>query len=140
LSGTLCSGIGGTSCSGTGGTITPESVAHFEPVYPGLSKEIYLSEIIRQKNEKKNIIISVYKNARNTYQEFKIEKEKLRDKVNENTIINYLESNEVEVFFKAFSMKDYFDKSILARYNITQKELSSTNWFRFKIKKIFQLD
>jgi hypothetical protein len=34
LSGTACSGLAGTLCSGTSGTITPESVAHFEPVYP----------------------------------------------------------------------------------------------------------
>jgi hypothetical protein len=34
IGGTTCSGIGGTTCSGTGGTITPESVAHFETVYP----------------------------------------------------------------------------------------------------------
>ncbi len=52
----------------------------------------YKQEIIQQKNNKKNHIISIFKNSRKNYQEFKVEHEKLLDKENENLIIDYLMS------------------------------------------------
>ncbi len=106
----------------------------------GFNKQEYIDEIIYQKNKNKNQIISIYKNSRNSYQEFRIEAEKLRDKHNENEIINYLESNEVEEFFKSFNMKDKFNKEILSKYQLSQIELSETNWFRKKINFLLKND
>ena len=101
------------------------------------NKEEYVKEITKQKNNRKNEIISIYKNSRKSYQEFQIDSDKLQDKANENEIIAYLESDELETFFKSFSMKDYFNKKIIEKYQLIQSELVKTNWFQQKINKIF---
>jgi len=104
----------------------------------GFSKSGYTKEIIKQKNERKNTIISVYKNSRKSYQEFKIEEEKLINKPYEHEIIDYLESNDIETFFKAFSMKDHFKKDTISKYQLKQTELADTNWFKRKITRMFE--
>jgi small GTP-binding protein len=103
-------------------------------------KELYKREIINQKNKNKYLIISIYKNSRKNYQEFKVEKEKLQNKEKEDEIINNLMSDEIEVFFKSYSIKDYFDKKVLEKYNLTPKELVSTFWFKNKILNILQIN
>jgi internalin A len=105
----------------------------------GLSIEDYKNAIIKQKNLKKNHIISIYRNSRNTYQEFKIEHENLRDKINESDIMDYLESDNFEIFLKAFSMKDHFDKVIISKYNLKQSELANTKWFKERLNEILGL-
>ena len=102
--------------------------------------EEYKKDIINQKNEQKNQIISVYKSARKSYQEFKIENEKLEDKGKENEIIDYLMSDEIEIFFKSYSMKDCYNKKMISKYNLKQKELANTNWFKSKVSIILQID
>lgn len=106
----------------------------------GFDKEFYLTELIKQKNEKKYQIISIFKNSRNSYQEFKIEHENLRDKANENKIIDYLNSDDIEIFFKAFSVKEYFNKYIITKYGLKEIELVNTKWFREKLRKILKFE
>lgn len=77
----------------------PDNISIF--LGDSFNKENYRNEIIRQKNEEKYLIISNFKNSRKTYQEFKIPQDKFEDKSNENLIIGYLESDDIEVFFKA---------------------------------------
>lgn len=112
----------------------PENVQELN--LSGFDKDLYINEIKNQKNQKKNQIISNFKNARKNYHEFKLEQEKLKDKLNEENIIDYLESEDLEVYFKAFSMKDYFNKSILEKYGLKESELANTNWFRDKITNL----
>jgi len=104
------------------------------------NKADYISEIIRQKNSKKDQIISIYKNARNGYQEFKIESENLKDKNRENDVIFYLNSDDIEVLLKAYSLKDNFNKDIINKYNLKAPELSNTAWFKLKMNKLFKFD
>ena len=104
------------------------------------NKNEYILEIIRQKNANKNHIISIYRNSRNSYQEFKIESEKLRIKAEEDFIIDYLQSDNIEIFFKAYSMKDYFKKEIISKYNLKPQELAKTRWFKNRLLKIFCLN
>ncbi len=78
-------------------------------------------------------IISIYKNARRTYAELKVDNEKYKNSREENSIIDYLESDEIEIFFKAFSMKDYFNKTIINKYNLKHIELVKTEWVKRKI-------
>jgi len=54
----------------------------------------------------------------------------------DDQIIEYLKSDNIEVFFKAFSMKDYFDKTILEKYNLSPINLASTNWFKSEFSRI----
>jgi hypothetical protein len=104
------------------------------------NKNEYISDIIKQKNEKKNHIISNYKLARKNYQEFKIESENIFDKHNEDKIIDYIESNDLEIFFKSFSMKDHYNKTIISKYMLKPSELAKTKWFKKKKKKIILIE
>lgn len=96
----------------------------------------YIKDLIEQKNKNKNIIISNYKQARKTYLELKIENDKILDKSRENDIIEYLNSDDIEIFFKAYSLKDHFDKSSISKFGIKPKELASTEWFKSRIQEI----
>jgi hypothetical protein len=51
-------------------------------------------------------------------------------------IANYLQSDVIEVFFKAFSMKDKFKKDMLMKYCLKDKELASNQWFKNSINAI----
>lgn len=102
------------------------------------NKGEYIKELIRQKDKNKNEIISNIKNARNTYQEFKIESEKLKIKKDEKLIFDYLESDDVEVFLKAYSLKDHFNKEMISKYNLRPSELIKTNWFKNKILGVIE--
>jgi hypothetical protein len=96
----------------------------------------YVFEIINQKNKNKDYILSVFRQARTSYLELKIDSEKILDKNNENDIISYLNSDDIEIFFKAYSVKDHFNKEILNKFGIKQKELAATEWFKRKITEI----
>lgn len=106
----------------------------------GFSKSDYEREIIKQKNNKKNHIISIFRNSRNSYQEFKIESERLRIKNDESHVIGYLESDDIEIFFKAYSMKDHFNKEVLSKYNLTKHELAKTKWIYSQFRNILCLE
>ncbi len=116
----------------------PDNIAELK--LNNFNKSNYISEIVKQKNSFKNLIISNYKSARNSYQEFKIESENIRSKKEENKIIEILESNEIEVFFKSFSIKEYFNKDIIYKYNLKPSELANTKWFKNKFSKILNLN
>ncbi len=113
----------------------PENVAELK--LDGFNKEKYQKEIIDQKNKKKNEIILNYTKNRDTYQEFKLPQENFRQKEQEKLIFEYLESDNVEVFFKAFSLKTHFSKASIASYNLRQVELAKTFWFKERMKAIF---
>jgi hypothetical protein len=116
----------------------PENL--FELNLTGFAIENYIQDVIDQKNQMKNQIISNYKNARKSYQEFKIEADKLCDNKRNEEIINYLESDDVEVFFKAYSMKDKFNKENLKKYALKEKDLVSTDWFKKKMDRLFSFN
>lgn len=99
----------------------------------GFNKNDYISEIIKQKNDKKLSIISIFKQSRSSYQEFKNESDGYRIKNKEDSIIEYLSSDDLEIFFKSFSMKDKFNKSSIDKYGLKEIELAKTKWFRKKI-------
>lgn len=102
----------------------------------GFLKTEYIDEIRGQKNKNKNIIISNYKKSRDSYQEFRIELEKVRSKDKEDEVILNIESDEVEVFFKSFSLKDYYDKKYIMRYGLKHTELAATPWFKNRFIKL----
>jgi internalin A len=89
----------------------------------GFTKAEYIKDIINQKNAHKSKIISNYKRSRDSYQEFRIEAEKVRSREKEDDIIDYLESDNLEIFFKSFSMKDYYDKSYINKYKLRHNEM-----------------
>lgn len=102
----------------------------------GFDYAVYKQEIIDQKNKKKNKIISIFRNSRKSYQEFKVQSDKLQDKKNEDEIMEQLESNDLEIFLKSYSTKDHFEKSVINKYGLGQNELSKTKWFKMKIQNL----
>ncbi len=94
----------------------------------------YIDELIKQKTEKYDAILLKLVNSRNSYQEFKLPDNKIREK--DEVVCNYLKSNDVEVFLKAFSLKTEFDKTVISKFQFTTEQLSSTDWFRKKIEQI----
>lgn len=98
----------------------------------------YTNELINQKNAKKDYILSVFRQARTSYLELKIDSEKIVDKGNEDEIIRNLNSDDVEVFFKVFNVKDHFNKDFINKFGIKQRELASTEWFKKQIVEILE--
>lgn len=103
----------------------------------GFDIQMYTGEILKQKNNNKYEIISNFKKSRDSYQEFKLPSDKIRDK-DESDIIKSLESDDLEIFFKFYSMKDKFNKSLIEKYQLTPTELSGTNWFKERINEIIK--
>jgi hypothetical protein len=51
---------------------------------------------------------------------------------NTNAILEMLESDKIEVFYKIFNAKEY-GGTLPERQNINPKDLSKTNWFKEQI-------
>lgn len=113
----------------------PENLAELK--IDGFNKKEFTTDLINQKNSKKLEIISIFKKSRDSYQEFKIERENLKSKNEENDIIKYLESDELEIFLKSFSLKTYFNKASIEKYNLKPAELVKTKWFQEKMDRLF---
>jgi energy-coupling factor transporter ATP-binding protein EcfA2 len=113
----------------------PENIAELSPV--GFGKEKYKSEIIQQKKDKIHYILPKIEAARKTYEEFKTDFTE-KDIKNYKDIVDDFVSDDFERFYKFFDMKDQFNRSHLAQFNLTIKGLSSTNWFKTQIEKILQ--
>ena len=108
----------------------PDNIAEIN--FNGFDKDVYISEIIKQKNEKLIDIVGEIGIARTHYIEFKdcIENDK-----NIKPITDALQSNSFEAFYPYFNMKNYFNKKYLMQFNPRVSELAKTNWFRNEIMK-----
>ncbi|MFM2268952.1 MAG: hypothetical protein RL757_2393, partial [Bacteroidota bacterium] len=106
--------------------------------------DVYIKDMVRQKNEKKDLIISSkLKSSRSSYQEFNNPQDARRFKdENELEVVTYLHSDDVEIFLKSYSLKKeakLFDRYLLQKYNLNEKVLTSTNWFKTKIGEIISV-
>ncbi len=102
------------------------------------NKDLYIQELIKQKNTKYDSIILKLKNTRSGYQEFKLPDLKIRDK-NDLIIGEYLKSDDPEIFLKSFSLKTEFDRTVLSKFQLKQEDLIKTDWFRAKIENLLSL-
>ncbi|MCK0192301.1 hypothetical protein [Arenibacter sp. F20364] len=100
----------------------------------GFNKELYVEELIKQKNSKYDSILIKLRNSRNGYQEFKVPDNKFRE--SDEIVCKYLKSDEIEEFLKSFSLKTEFDRTIISKLQLEQQELSSTDWFRKKMESL----
>ncbi|MCU0446372.1 MAG: AAA family ATPase [Microscillaceae bacterium] len=116
----------------------PENIAELK--LKNFDKSAYIQEIIQQKNEKLFPIIADFKSARKTFEELKDDDLKYKsDKekdAQETLIINDLQSNDFEVFYKFFDMKRKFNKHTIEKLNIKIENLVKTQWFRQQILTI----
>jgi AAA15 family ATPase/GTPase len=111
----------------------PNNIAEIAP--KGFSEEAYVMEIVTQKNQKlSRRILPALGASRQNYEEFKTHP-KFKDK-EVDAIVADLESDELERFYKYFDMKEQFDKSILAPFNLKKEDLVQTNWFKQQIQLV----
>jgi hypothetical protein len=95
-------------------------------------KATYIDDIIKSKNECFLEIVSNFKLARNGYKELTenhIKKIQNADSI----LIEELKSDEFEVFYKHFDMKEMYNKKFLEKLNLNESILSGTQWFKSKI-------
>jgi hypothetical protein len=98
-------------------------------------KQEYIEEIVRQKNESYDEILTKLIPSRNGYKELSFPDITIsKDPIKE--IRSSLKSNNFEQFYKYYDMKKKFNKSILESLNITPKQLCKTDWFKNKIADI----
>ena len=101
----------------------------------GFDKQEYIKKLIEIKNRENDNIKANLSNSRNSYIFFKKNEEfKLKDE-NLDCIFKLLNSDELEDFYKVFSMKN---KQDLANINKHKSELVRTNWFKTKINEVLQ--
>ncbi len=106
----------------------------------------YVEQLIAAKNEVKDLIILDVVSTRTTYpyfgepifnnkplqNRFKIKQE---NTLQTAEIHKYLNSNELEVFYKVLQMKIYCTQ-VPQRQNISKAELAKTDWFKQQIEKL----
>jgi hypothetical protein len=68
-----------------------------------------------------------------SYEEFKTE---IKSDDSTESIVDDFMSDDFERFYKFFDMKEQFNRAYLAQFNLTIKELASTNWFKTQIEQI----
>lgn len=109
----------------------PDNIAEVNP--PGFDKQLYMNEILQQKQQRLNYILPDIKMSRQNYEELKEEgvKDKSIDK-----LIDDLQSDDFETFYKYFDMKEKFNKKSIELLSIPKKALVQTNWFKQQIVQI----
>ncbi|MEO0040808.1 MAG: hypothetical protein RL329_256 [Bacteroidota bacterium] len=109
-------------------------------------KKNYIEQLIIAKNEVKDAIMLQIVSSRATYpyfgepifnhkplqNRFKIKDENY---IQSTVIQKYLNSNELEIFYKVFQMKIY-GTQVPQRQNIAKVDLAKTNWFKQQIEKL----
>jgi AAA15 family ATPase/GTPase len=125
---------------------------NLEEYYKNIEKEFdkskYINELIEEKNKiigKMSLRISSHRESYPYFgeSEFTNKNTDLPKRFKKGTenfeqtekVVSYLESNDLEVFYKVLPMKDYC-RVIEARQNRDKNQLVKTNWFREKTKKI----
>ena len=93
----------------------------------------YINNITKQKNERKTMIASKIESARRRYAILKEENKFKYEKF--DTITEALNSDELEVFYPFFSMKN-FDKTMISSKIQNKNELVTTSWFKQKIAAV----
>lgn len=102
----------------------------------GFNKDAYIKEILKQKNDRILYILPTLASSRQNYEEFKTDPN-LKDK-NVDAIVDDFKTDEFERFYKYFDMKDQFNKSSLAQYNLTKEVLVQTKWFKQQIENVLK--
>jgi hypothetical protein len=111
----------------------PDNIAELNPV--GFNREGYIAELLKQKNSKGTPhILAVLDSSRRNYEKFKTDGT-MRDK-HLDSIINDPTSEDFACFYKFYDMKEQFNKSILASYNLRKEDLVRTAWFRSQISAV----
>lgn len=105
--------------------------------FPDFDAEAYRAEIVRQKNEHRDYILTGLEGARRGYSVLNDENIK-RDEQATQTIIESLRSDDLETFYPYFDMKTRFNRQSLSKLKLSPKRLVQTNWFQAAILSALQ--
>jgi len=113
----------------------PDNIKEFD--LSEFSKEQYILDITRQKNEIIDDIISEIKLIRRGYKELTENHiSEVKDSLKE--LIKELKSDDFEVFYKHFDMKNKYKRDLLQNFNLNDKKLSKTEWFKNSLIKLIK--
>ncbi len=101
----------------------------------GFDESKYAEEITKQKNAKYQYLLTNVESSRKTYEEFKTDDLQDEDTI---SIVDDFKSDDFEKFYKFFDMKKDFNKSTLARFNLSTEKLCQTKWFKDQIASILK--
>ncbi len=110
----------------------PENLAE---LFPAFDVANYTADIIRQKNEQRDYILTGLELARRGYSVLNDENIE-RDKNGIETIVSALQSDKLEIFYPYFDMKTRFNRHLLSSLNLTPSKLIQSNWFKTSISKV----
>lgn len=111
---------------------------YFQTRQQPFDKSSYMEDLKKCKNKNKNrdLIAMGIISARNSYPFFREHKHaKLRQPFLDNarSILELLQSDDVETFYKVFPAKDYC-RQLLERRNLSKEQLSQTEWFKGQLR------
>lgn len=109
----------------------PDNLSEVSP--KDFDKVSYIQEITRQKKASFNSLLLNLRTSRSTYEELKTGE--IMDKT-PDSIVDDLESDEFERFYKYFDMKAVFKRTYMAKLNLETKQLVQTSWFRQQFEAI----
>jgi len=108
----------------------PDNLAEIQR--PGFDPAAYRAEIVEAKRARLTGFLLALKETRNSYSVLKpFRKEDKEAGLNE--VAAALESEDFQVFYPFYDMKGH-GRQPLARYNLTERELVQTQWFRRKLE------
>jgi internalin A len=95
----------------------------------------YIENIRKEKNKTLDKILYNLRGDRQSYVFFRQEKQYNFQDKEPDKVINLLKSDDFETFYKVFKMKNRGDLCPIK--NIKQADLVQTDWFKNKIKELF---
>ncbi len=111
--------------------------ANLAELFPAFDVAAYQADIVRQKNEQRDYILTGLELARRGYSILNDENI-ARDKDGVETILTALRSDELEEFYPYFDMKTRFNRHLLGPLKLTTSRLVKTTWFKNAIEKVLQ--
>ncbi len=114
-------------------TYHPDNIAELN--FEEFNRDEYITEILKQKNEKLIEIVGEIAISRTHYIEFK---DCITDDRNIKPITDKLRSDNFNDFYPYFNMKKYFNKNYLSQFKYSLADLAKTKWFKNEILKIIK--
>ena len=120
---------------------------NLEEYYKNFDKQEYIKHLTDAKNQvKDNIILSLVHNRTgypyfgepeyNAYPLLQNRFKSKQENIDQSTaILNYLNDDHFEIYYKVLPMKTYCTQ-LLQRQNISKSDLAKTNWFKNKISTL----
>jgi len=116
----------------------PENLGeYYKSVGKYFVKDDYLKAIVKEKESIKSQILIRFPRARDGYpfyREKENEKKLKAFRFNDQHVLEMIESDDFETFYKVFPAKDY-GKQIIQRQNLNPTDLAKTIWFKSKIEE-----